>query len=518
MSNSTKTPASKSWRDVLPIHDACEQIPPALEEELHAIGEDFKKYGQREHARIVLWKEQKHLPLSLLDGRSRLDALERAGFTIRVDSVGECDPQIELWVRASPKHMWVQIDVVTVRGDEHGGDPYAYVISANLRRRQVTSEARDKLISKLLKAHPEKSDRQIAKDSNSNRTTVGQIRKKLENTGDVSIVDTRTDTKGRNQPATKPKSKPGGNDTDPQESAERRKSEAQTDLEDFTGPPPPGKPTLWLPTHTGELVAYPQPQGKATFNRTNEQVSWSAWTWNPVTGCIHGCKYCYARELALKPSYRETYPAGFTPLFHCERLDAPANTKVPDEAASDPRLKRVFVCSMADLYGKWVPDEWIDRVHASCIENPQWDYLLLTKFPRKYVGLKLPPTAWVGTSVDQQKRVRLAEDAFRQIKDVRVKWLSLEPLLAPLEFTDLSMFDWVVIGSQSATEQPDGHVNEFAPPIKWVSRLIDQAQEAGCGVYCKPNLLGVISPQSPGMTLPMEQPRPPTAASREAAE
>jgi protein gp37 len=143
----------------------------------------------------------------------------------------------------------------------------------------------------------------------------------------------------------------------------------------------------------------------------------------------------------------------------------------------------------------------------AAIRNPQWDYLLLTKFPRRYVGLQLPATAWVGTSVDEQKRVRLAEDAFRAIKDVRVKWLSLEPLLAPLEFTDLSMFDWIVIGAQSATEQPDGHVKEFAPPIRWVSRLIDQAHEAGCGVYCKPNLLGVTSPQSPGMTLPMEEPR-----------
>ena len=93
---------------------------------------------------------------------------------------------------------------------------------------------------------------------------------------------------------------------------------------------------------------------------------------------------------------------------------------MPKEAKSDPRLKRVFVCSMADLYGKWVPDEWIERVHASCIANPQWDYLMLTKFPRRYVGLQFPMTAWLGTSVDEQKRVRLAEEAFRQIRNVIV--------------------------------------------------------------------------------------------------
>jgi protein gp37 len=254
-------------------------------------------------------------------------------------------------------------------------------------------------------------------------------------------------------------------------------------------------------------VAYPQPKGPARFNETNDNISWARFTWNPVTGCLHGCKYCYARELATRPSYAQKYPVGFTPLFHHERLDGPRNTQVPEQAKTDPRYGRVFVCSMADLYGKWVPNEWIEQVHKSCIDNPKWEYLMLTKFPRRYVGLDLPKTAWLGTSVDEQKRVRLAEEAFREIKDVRVKWLSLEPLLAELKFSDLSMFDWVVIGAQSATEQPDGTVAAFAPPIEWVTRLTDQAHEAGCGVYQKENLIGKPDQQSPGMKLIQEEPR-----------
>jgi protein gp37 len=263
-----------------------------------------------------------------------------------------------------------------------------------------------------------------------------------------------------------------------------------------------------LRTHLGEEVPYPLPKGKPTFNPTNDQVSWAAWTWNPVTGCLHNCKYCYARELAHRESYQKIYPVQFTPLFHHERLDAPANTKVPEGADLDPRLRHVFVSSMGDMFGKWVPQEWIERVFASCIANPQWDYLFLTKFPQRYVGFKLPPSAWIGTTVDDQYRVPIAEEAFRKISGVRVKWLSLEPLLAPLEFSDLSMFDWVVIGAQSATDQPDGigHVPEFAPPFKWVARLVAQAEEAGCRVYLKPNLLGIPNPQCPGMTLPQEEP------------
>ena len=268
-----------------------------------------------------------------------------------------------------------------------------------------------------------------------------------------------------------------------------------------------GPTLLTLRTHTGDAVLYPQPKAAATFNLTpGEGISWASWSWNPVTGCLHGCNYCYARELATRDSYAKAYPVGFTPLFHHERLSAPANTHVPREHARDPSYRRVFVCSMADLYGRWVPAEWIEQVHASCRANPQWRYLMLTKFPSRYVELDVPKTAWLGTSVDEQKRVRIAEDAFRQIEGVKVKWLSLEPLREPLEFTDLTMFDWVVIGAQTETRQPGGIVPAFAPPIEWVSRIIDQAHEAGCKVHCKPNLLGAISPQSPGMTLPNEYP------------
>jgi protein gp37 len=362
-----------------------------------------------------------------------------------------------------------------------GDDPVSFVLSANLHRRHLTAEQKRDLIAKLLKAQPESSDRAIAKTVTADHKTVGHVRRELEATGEIPQL---TETVGADG---------------------KTRSRAAVPAE-IKGQSKSGN-IITLKTHRGEEVPYPLPQGKAKFNRTNDQVSWAAWTWNPVTGCLHGCAYCYARELASKKSSEAAYPVGFTPLFHHERLEAPSNTSVPDEAQSDPRLKRVFVCSMADLYGKWVPDDWIKQVHASCIDNPQWDYLMLTKFPRRYVGLDLPKTAWLGATVDEQKRVRLAEEAFRQIKNVRVKWLSLEPLLAPLEFTDLSMFDWIVIGSQSETKQPDGVVKGFAPPFEWVSRIVAQARECGCRVYLKPNLLGIPNSQSMGMQLPQEEPQ-----------
>jgi protein gp37 len=261
----------------------------------------------------------------------------------------------------------------------------------------------------------------------------------------------------------------------------------------YVGPapimPPKREPVmLTLRTHTGEGVPYPKPQGKPTFNETTgDGISWAAWSWNPVTGCLHGCNYCYARAIIHR--YPDANPAGFTPLFHDERLDAPVNTTIPERHRDDPAYRRVFVCSMADLYGRWVPDEWISRVHASMLATPHWQYILLTKFPTRYVGLDIPPNAWVGTSVDEQKRVRIAEDAFRKIDGQGIKkWLSLEPLKEPLEFTDLSMFDWVVIGAQTATNQPDGPVAGFDPEPEWVVRITALAKKSGCDVHWKPNL------------------------------
>jgi protein gp37 len=239
-----------------------------------------------------------------------------------------------------------------------------------------------------------------------------------------------------------------------------------------------------------EIKAEIKPDPMSKFNGTNEMVDWARWTWNPVTGCEHNCVYCYARDIANR-----FYPEKFEPTFHENRLEAPRRTPHQDlEATAETLVERtswrnVFVCSMADLFGRWVPDEWIEKVFDSCRQSPEWNYLFLTKFPQRYVGLDFPETAWVGTSVDEQKRVANAEKAFAQI-DVPIKWLSVEPMREPLVFEDLSMFDWVVIGGQSASS---GDI-ERHPDFLWVIDLIHQAMHSRCKVYTKPNLFAKGSP------------------------
>jgi len=73
--------------------------------------------------------------------------------------------------------------------------------------------------------------------------------------------------------------------------------------------------------------------GKSHLNKQdNRDIEWADWSWNPVTGCLHGCPYCYARDIAF-----DIYPTevGFGSTIWPDRLTAPANQK-PERLFSAP--------------------------------------------------------------------------------------------------------------------------------------------------------------------------------------
>jgi protein gp37 len=227
------------------------------------------------------------------------------------------------------------------------------------------------------------------------------------------------------------------------------------------------------------IASSPRNSKEGMNEQKTDNIEWAQWSWNPVTGCLHNCPYCYARDIA-----ENLYPHQFAPAFNPGRLHAPRNTRVPDQAQTNIGYKNVFTCSMADLFGKWVPQEWIEAVLSVVRDCPQWNFLFLTKFPLRLAEFAFPDNAWVGTSVDCQARVANAEAAFRKV-NASVKWLSCEPLLENLQFNSLSMFQWVVIGGASTSAQTP----EFRPPRLWINNLWAQAREAGCKIYEKTNLL-----------------------------
>jgi protein gp37 len=245
----------------------------------------------------------------------------------------------------------------------------------------------------------------------------------------------------------------------------------------------------------GAILAPKDSTSKFT-RQTTESIEWALWSWNPVTGCLHDCPYCYARDIANR-----LYEPGFAPSLWPKRLAAPSNTPFPEEKAADwMGHKNVFVCSMADLFGRWVPTEWIEAVLKACADASQWNFLFLTKFPNRMSDFYFSDNCWVGTTVDCQKRVKNAERAFASIK-ARVKWLSCEPLLEPLEFKHLSVFDWVVIGgASSSTQTPEWH-----PPFAWYAELWREATRNGCKVYFKTNLEGNRLREYPGVEPKVEK-------------
>lgn len=231
-------------------------------------------------------------------------------------------------------------------------------------------------------------------------------------------------------------------------------------------------------------------RGKKGMNRQdNAEIEWASWSWNPITGCLHGCPYCYARDIAF-----EIYPqdVGFAPTLWPDRLAAPYFQAVPQANLDDPiknmARKNIFTCSMADLFGRWVPAEWIQAVLDVVAGNPKWNFLFLTKFPKRMSEFDIPKNAWMGTTVDLQARVKNAEDAFANVK-AGVKWLSIEPMLEPIKFERLDLFDWMVIGGASPSRATDGTpaTPEWNIPLDWLVDIVAQARAVGCKIYPKSN-------------------------------
>ncbi|WP_456478203.1 DUF5131 family protein [Geoglobus ahangari] len=220
------------------------------------------------------------------------------------------------------------------------------------------------------------------------------------------------------------------------------------------------------------------------MNRT--KIEWTDFTWNPVTGCRHGCQYCYARRIASR--FRNLFPNGFEPTFHPERLDEPF--KVPRSFRSrNPNLPEgsamIFTVSMGDLFGGWVSIEWIYPILNVVRSNPHHIFQFLTKNPYRLKEFPFTPNTWVGATVDwvTTESLRRARVALSRVSGASVRFVSLEPFLHLdflVEAEDFEGFDWVIIGAQT---------NPYRPPEKeWVRRVVKLAHDAGAAVFLKDNL------------------------------
>ena len=229
------------------------------------------------------------------------------------------------------------------------------------------------------------------------------------------------------------------------------------------------------------------------------KIEWCDFTWNPVTGCYHNCEYCYARRIAhrfrnqdkeseetaewmkknrmvLESQSKDPYPCNFVPTFHKNRLNQPVKRKKP---------AKIFVSSMGDLFGDWVPDGWIENVIDIVWECPQHTFIFLTKNPAKYYDwtAEMPKNVWIGTSADNGADAHVGSSALSlEFMKQIVRFLSLEPLLEDAaEYIEWEGFDWLIIGGQTG---PGAKKTKKA----WVDNAISYARAYGIPVFLKDNL------------------------------
>ena len=118
-------------------------------------------------------------------------------------------------------------------------------------------------------------------------------------------------------------------------------------------------------------------------------------TWNPISGCLHYCRYCWARRLVeTKLKSTRKYREGFKPKFH--RHELKRRFKPGDY---------VFVVDMGDMWGDFIPEEWIRAVLARVSMFPQTTFLMLTKNPERYFDFLdvMPRNVVLGATVETNR-------------------------------------------------------------------------------------------------------------------
>ena len=237
------------------------------------------------------------------------------------------------------------------------------------------------------------------------------------------------------------------------------------------------------------------------------KIEWADAVWNPVTGCTpisEGCKNCYAERMATRLKGRYGYPEDepFKVTLHPEKLEEPLKWKKP---------RRVFVCSMGDLFHEQVPDEYIAKVWEIMNNASNHTFLVLTKRPQRMKdflarlgwythdrevnpaeavldegGKYTLKNVWLGVTAENQQRAEERIPILLQLPAAK-RFVSVEPMLGPVDLTEVGhvgpKLDWVICGSESGP-------NRRPAKIEWIRSLRNQCIYFGVPFFLKQSRRG----------------------------
>jgi protein gp37 len=167
----------------------------------------------------------------------------------------------------------------------------------------------------------------------------------------------------------------------------------------------------------------------------------------------------------------ERYRNGFAVTLHPDLLDVPLKWRQP---------RVVFVNSMSDLFHEEVPEGFVRRVFETMVQARQHTFQILTKRAERLAALAprlpWPANVWMGVSVEDSRVIERVK--YLQNVPAAVRFLSLEPLIGPLEEVPLRGIDWAIVGGESGPH---------ARPMRkeWVSSILRQCRNAGVAFFFK---------------------------------
>ena len=209
------------------------------------------------------------------------------------------------------------------------------------------------------------------------------------------------------------------------------------------------------------------------MNKT--KIDWCDCTINPVVGCPNGCKYCYAERINKRFSF---IPNWKEPQFFAERL----------KEFYSKKPKSIFVDSMSDV--GWWKKEWGDKVFDVMKNNPQHNYIFLTKhqtYPsgfhtiwssRDFYGLK---NIYMGRSIDKNRQYDCEE---------HFDFISIEPILEPIELSSIKYSLYtklIIIGAETGNRK-----GKIIPKKEWIDDIVSCCYNAGVSVFMKESLRKIM--------------------------